>query len=625
MLADELKEIKKVDRRAEWEEACEVEWIDDGGKLVVPKALGSNLRWQIWLSNVEVRGVDDGCGVRNGIIKRCREDVLFFFNGFLWTVDPRKGRSEVPFLTWGYEDGYVKWVMDHVVGGKDCLTEKSRDMGATWCVLGVLVHQWLFRENFLAHVGSKKEDDVDRGGDIRSLFEKMRYMVRKLPRWMVPYGFDWKKHSNYMRLMNPANGSAVTGESSNIDFGRGGRYNCVYLDEFASMEYATEAWTATGDSAPCRIVTSTPKGTGNKFWELRYKSGIDRYTLHWTMHPDKSKGCHVVGKSKEPLIANNYVFANEQEAYGAWKNGEKVSSPWYDGEVNRRLTEGQGNKVDIAQELDIDYITSGNPYFDVVSLKEQKEWGETEDWINFDVSKEKVVIGKLIEVDNRVEFRPDKNGWLRLFETPRVGSQYVGGIDPAEGLNSSNYSCAVFRNKKTGNMVGGIYGKFDYDEMSYLSSITSRYFNNCILAAESGGYGAAVNKRLYDLGVNVAHVVDFSEGQVEEKDKLGWTNTKKSRDMALGDMEAEIREKTCELRDKDLIAECFNFVNIDGKPQAAEGATDDYVMAFAIAGQLMRFFPYSKEIEKEETGGGKSWSFKKPLKNMGFSFLGGKR
>ena len=78
-----------------------------------------------------------------------------------------------------------------------------------------------------------------------------------------------------------------------------------------------------------------------------------------------------------------------------------------------------------------------------------------------------MIIGKIVELDNKVEFRPDKNGWLRLFEVSKPeGGQYVAGTDAAEGLNSSNYSCTAVREKKTGNLVAAIYGHFDYDELS---------------------------------------------------------------------------------------------------------------------------------------------------------------
>ena len=84
------------------------------------------------------------------------------------------------------------------------------------------------------------------------------------------------------------------------------------------MEYADEAWTATGDSTPCRVVVSTPKGTGNKFWQLRFKSNIDRFTAHWTVHPEKAKGAYLVKDKRELGLA---------EAFELWKSGRMYPAP----------------------------------------------------------------------------------------------------------------------------------------------------------------------------------------------------------------------------------------------------------------------------------------------------------
>jgi hypothetical protein len=34
------------------------------------------------------------------------------------------------------------------------------------------------------------QDELDKSGDIDSLFEKLRYSIRLLPQWMLPEGFS---------------------------------------------------------------------------------------------------------------------------------------------------------------------------------------------------------------------------------------------------------------------------------------------------------------------------------------------------------------------------------------------------------------------------------------------------
>lgn len=587
-----------------------VRWFHDDGTLKPPTEHKDNLLFRDWLRRVEYKGVDDSGLMKHRILKQCESDIHFFFNAFLWTQDPRKRPSDLPFITYDYEKEYTDWIVKHINEKKDCFTEKSRDMGISWTILGIILHQWLFKKGFLAHLGSKKEDDVDRSGDIRSLFEKMRYMLRSLPKWVVPYGFHWQKHSMFMRLLNPYQDSAITGESSNRDFGRAGRYSLVLLDEFAFMEYADEAWTACGDSTPCRIAASTPNGTGNKFWQLRFKSSIDRFTAHWTMHPEKSYGAVVKGQAN---VLDSY------SAFKLWTEGSNMTSPWYDNEVNRRLTKESQSSIDIAQELDIDYLVSGNPYFDTKLIQKQKEWEITKDWPHFQ-GNGKVIVGILTEIDGKIEFRQNDNGWLRLFEKPSPQGQYTGGLDPAAGSKTGDHSAGAFRNKHTRNLVASMYGHYDYDELSYYGLLTSRFFGNCLVCAEAGGYGAAVNKRMFDLGGNVARTVDVGSGGIKDKDKLGFNTTTKSRPQLLGDIAAEIREEAAELRDKDLITECLNFVVKNGKAQASEGSTDDFIFAWGIAGQLMRYYPYSSEIEKGFKQRARDLLNRRPKPNQGMAF-----
>lgn len=598
-------------KREEWYQRADVKWLKDDGTVVPPKDYLENLKYRIWVREIEKKGIDDDHEMKKSFFRRAKKDVLFFFNTFLWTHDTRKTPADLPFITYGYEDELIGFINGHIQDGKDCFTEKSRDMGVSWCALGVIFWHWMFHPGFLALLGSKKEDDVDRGGDIRSLFEKLRYFLKEMPSWLRPFGWNWKQHSMFMRLINPAYNNSITGESANRDFGRAGRYKVCLLDEFAAMEYGDEAWTATGDSTPCRVVVSTPKGTGNKFWQLRFKSQIDRFTAHWTVHPEKAKDAYLVKDGRKLGLA---------EAFELWKKGEKVSSPWYEAEIQRRMTQETQSKIDIAQELDIDYLASGDPYFEVVELNKQAEWTLTEDWLNFgDVNKKKLIIGNLVQIDGKLEFRPNKNGWLRLFEKPSLAGQYIGALDPSEGLTHGDYAAGSFRDKKTRNLVAAIYGHFDYDELSMYGFMISRYFNNCVICAEAGGYGAAVNKRLYDLGANVARAVDFSSGSAVEKDRLGFVTSSLTRPKMLGDLAAEIREGACELRDKDLKNECMNFINNNGKPQAAQGSTDDFLMSFAIAGQLLRIRPYSEALER---GYKKSSRLETavPANNMGYGF-----
>lgn len=249
----------------------------------------------------------------------CKRDILFFFRYWLFTYDPRKSPSDLPFIPYDYQEKYIEELNQCIINGESRGTEKTRDMGATWMILGTFLYRWLFwNENFL--LGSRKEETVDTIGDMDSHFERLRYMISKLPNWMVEACEFDRKNIGYMKIYK-ANGASLTGESMNTGFSRQGRYKAILLDEFAFVEKSDIIWRACGDSAPCKLPVSTPNGTHNFFYHLKKSGKLKFFTLHWSMHPEKGEA-------------------------------------WYKEECKKR------DPKDIAQELDINYsISAGDPFY----------------------------------------------------------------------------------------------------------------------------------------------------------------------------------------------------------------------------------------------------------------------
>lgn len=480
----------------------------------------------------------------------CRIDPVLFFNTFLWTYDPRRDPKHLPFVLYDYQEDYLRWLEEAYLAREDTLTEKSRDMGVTWLIEGLIFKHWLLDSGFTAHFGSKTEDDVDRSEDPKSLFWKLRYFHRHLPYWLTPRSFDKRFHDMFMRFVNPESGSVITGESANPNFSRAGRYSVIFLDEFASQEYAEDIWMATADSSPCRMVVSTPQGTGNKFWDLRFNSPIKISTLHWHIHPDKGKD---LKKDKKG----------------------KYNSIWYESERSRR------SATDIAQELDINYLEAGNPFFSIEALNR--------------MAQVKPTLGNFVIEENRVVFREHPLGKIRLFIKRKKENQYVIGADASEGVPEGDFSAFCALDKKTNNTVLGYRGKLKPDEFAYLIYLTSRYLNNCMIACESAGYGHGVNEALWNLGANLYKDIDTSEGSWKQKQKLGFSVNPRTRPTILAQLEAEIRNEATELRDIWLVNECKNFIVKDNKEQAAQGSSDDYIFARVIAGEVRRKYPFKLE------------------------------
>jgi hypothetical protein len=159
-----------------------------------------------------------------------KHNPVQFINDWLFTYDPRKTPSTIPFILWPKQEEYILWLKERYEKKEDGLVEKSRDAGATFLGMAFAVWLWIFWQGSKTSFGSRKEQLVDKIGDMDSIFEKGRMMLRNLPKELLPAGYNEQKHATYMKFINPENGASITGESGD-NIGRGGRSGLYFKDE----------------------------------------------------------------------------------------------------------------------------------------------------------------------------------------------------------------------------------------------------------------------------------------------------------------------------------------------------------------------------------------------------------
>ncbi len=240
----------------------------------------------IWIETVQK--AEDDPELAAAIVERCRKDRNYFFNNWLWTFDPRREVFKIlPFKLWDFQKEYLDELDYCYKNQEPLLVEKTRDMGFSWLTLGWFLHKMIFEKGFSCGVGSQKFSKVDTLDDMDSLLEKVRFMLRRLPPFLRG---DWndKIHTKTGLIVIPETNSTMTGEGGD-NIGRGGRKSAYLLDEFAHVQRSSIVQEAISQNCGMRIYGSTPKGKGNEFARLRWKSPIRRFSMHWKRHPNKDR------------------------------------------------------------------------------------------------------------------------------------------------------------------------------------------------------------------------------------------------------------------------------------------------------------------------------------------------
>ncbi|MCD0165416.1 hypothetical protein [Deinococcus sp. 12RED42] len=271
-------------------------------------------------------------------IAACIADPVTFINDWCWTYDPRNVAvglpGNVPLLLRPRQEEFVRWCEARIENRESGLIEKSRDEGATWVYCARALRRWLWWDGWKIGVGSRKLEFVDKRGVIDSILEKVRFLIRNLPDFMIPDGFNERDHMPFMRISNPRNDAVFTGEGGD-DIGRGGRSTEYLVDEHANLERPLLVENALSQNVETVFYLSTPRGRGNLFAQKRFGGRIKVFTFYWKDNPDK----------------NFTVRVRVNDG-----TGERVMTmyPWYEGQKRKKDLKA----VTMAQEIDIDYDAS---------------------------------------------------------------------------------------------------------------------------------------------------------------------------------------------------------------------------------------------------------------------------
>jgi len=264
-------------------------------------------------------------------LRRCAESPVYWINNWVWTFDPRRKPSNIPFDLFPKQAEFLEWLQARLDNQEDGVVEKSRDEGLSWLCISFSTWLWLFYTSSKVTVGSRKEKLVDQLGDPDSLFEKVRILLKSLPPWMKPQEHQYG--DNKLRFSNRLNGSTITGEAGD-NMGRGGRSSLYFLDEFAFVERSQRVDAAVSENSDVKIYVSTPNGNGNTFAKKRHSGQYPVFRIHWTDDPRKDAAWYAKRKAQlDPVVLAQEIDID----YAASIEGVCIPNAWVMAAVNLKL------------------------------------------------------------------------------------------------------------------------------------------------------------------------------------------------------------------------------------------------------------------------------------------------
>ena len=446
-------------------------------------------------------------------------------------------------------------------------------------------------------------DDVD---GANYLFSMQKLYHEKLGEHLKPK----VKHSNEKKLeFEEIHSQILIDTSENLSAGRKYTFRLVHLSECSRFKDLKTLMLGINQSVPrlagTIVIGETTANGMNQFYDewVACEKAMEEGTSDWVTFfvpwfDVKEYSLPLIDGKLYPIDSIDFITPSDRENFLVDEKVQREKYVLSDEQVNWRrwciVNNCNRSVLQFCQEYPDSaktaFISTGDNFFDKRGLSQQEE-------------KKPLAVGHIIKEEGKYIFREDSVGLFRIYEYPKKGEQYCIGGDPAEGLEHGDKCAGVVLNKRT-NKTACIYNhnvspdRFEEDliKMGY-------FYNESVIACESKGYGYSINQGLYKRYGKVYRKLITKTGIKEQTLELGWNTNRASRPMILAQLQDEIKEFSTDLLDKDLIQQCWTFVNNlkRGQPEAEKGKHDDLIMARAIAGQVRVEQPFKEKFFKAKT------------------------
>lgn len=462
----------------------------------------------------------------------------FFFSTFIKVIHPIRGK--VSFNLYPYQISTLK----EFLLNRFNIVLKFRQAGLTELISLYCLWLCMFNPHKNVVIISIKDRVA------KKVLRKIKFMYKNLPPHLrIPVINGRGSEIGTSSEMEFSNGSIISSIPTTEEAGRSEAVSLMVIDEAAIVRWADKIWAAafpTLSTGGAAIINSTAYGVGNFFHKqfvnaLSGGSAFNAIRLHWQMHPERDQ-------------------------------------KWYDEQfqvLGPRRT---------AQEIDGDFLTSGNTVFDLADIRN---------------------IEDLIEETQYVHSEQD--GRFRIVEDWTKGEKYVASADIATG-RARDYSSLSIQTK-SGKEVAFFKGRLSLDKFEDFCFKQLKRYKKPLFAPESNDIGLGLVMNFQKNGYPALYyskriLRKKGKSKPEVEDIPGWYTTKKNRPIIIDGLETDIRTGELDTRDPFFCHEAQTFIYDErnrpvamNKDKTASGSedllddevyTDDDILAKAIGNHVRK-------------------------------------
>ncbi|MBP7509693.1 MAG: hypothetical protein KA807_17910 [Prolixibacteraceae bacterium] len=455
---------------------------------------------------------------------RCAVSPAYFIDQHTWMIDDVRGLQRFRLFD------FQKCLLREFQHNRLNIVLKPRRMGLSWLVSGFSV--WL--ANFFTYKNIMEISIKDNVA--KKLLDKSRTIYKHLPMFLksgVTNGKEIKGEIGTTTAMVFGTGSRIESIPTSKDAGRSEGLALLIIDEAAIVRWMDEILASALSTlllGGMAIMLSTAYGIGNEFHNV------------WTKAVNGEN-------SWNPLLLNYTDFPGRDEK-------------WLEEQIR------DIGRLRVAQEILCSFLHSGNPVFEIPEIRALDEMAMQ-------------------------PIRTKYNDELRIFREPEKNSDYVIGADTATG-EAESWQAAVVVERDSGQQIAEYRSKRPIHTYAAILAEMGNLYNNAIIGVEKNNMGRAV---LVHLSQKYPNSLIYCQPKPPKDpyfipgistNEFGWETTPRTKPLIIQNLAEAILKGYSGIVGKRTISELYTYVQDGTSTGALKGYSDDLVMAYAIAMEVIR-------------------------------------